>query len=93
MCPHDSGDNCHCRKPKIGMIENLVKKHKLNITRFNTFLIGDRKKDIEAANKAKIQPIFIDKKYFENKFFKPNCLTFTNTNNALRIIDKIINEY
>ena len=93
MCPHDTEDKCHCRKPKIGMIENLVRKYNLNTSKSYTFLIGDRRKDIEAAIKANIQPIFIDKGYNENKFYKPNCLKFTNTNNALKKIEEIIDEY
>jgi len=26
-CPHDDSDNCECRKPKPGMILNLLEKH------------------------------------------------------------------
>jgi D-glycero-D-manno-heptose 1,7-bisphosphate phosphatase len=51
-CPHQPEDLCECRKPLPGMIERAIVD--LDIDRRNSFLIGDRQTDIEAANAAGI---------------------------------------
>ena len=51
-CPHGPEDNCFCRKPKIGMIENILKNHKIDLE--NSWLIGDKSSDIKCAINAKI---------------------------------------
>ena len=53
-CPHHpafSGD-CECRKPKIGMIKQV--EAILNIDYQNSWLVGDKDSDIEAAYNANI---------------------------------------
>lgn len=52
-CPHGPEDNCTCRKPKTGMIDNILKKHDIDLE--NSWLIGDKKSDIECAKNAKIK--------------------------------------
>ena len=64
-CFHDDNDNCNCRKPKPGMIINSAKK--MNISLTNSYLIGDRKKDIDAGINAGCKTIFIDYDYNEIK--------------------------
>jgi len=51
-CPHLPDSNCNCRKPKPGMI--IAAKDKFNIDMKNSWLIGDKEVDIEAANNAGI---------------------------------------
>jgi D-glycero-D-manno-heptose 1,7-bisphosphate phosphatase len=63
VCPHDDGDGCYCRKPLPGMILELAKKYSVDLGR--SYLIGDRKKDIEAALAAGVKPIQIDRGYSE----------------------------
>ena len=65
ICPHDNEDKCICRKPKNGLIENAIKK--LNIDRKVSFLVGDRKKDIDAGIKSKLKTIYIKSNYKEIK--------------------------
>lgn len=43
-CPHCPGDNCNCRKPATGMLQQACKKYDVDIPR--SFLIGDSKGDI-----------------------------------------------
>ncbi len=52
LCPHGPDDGCNCRKPKIGMIENILKKHDIDLEK--SWLIGDKSSDIKCANNAKI---------------------------------------
>jgi len=64
-CFHDDLDNCLCRKPKPGLI--LMAANDLNIKLSESYLIGDRWKDIEAAQNAGVQGFFIDYKYKERQ--------------------------
>lgn len=52
-CPHSPNDNCLCRKPKIGMIDEILKKHSINLS--ESWLIGDKNSDILCAKNAKIK--------------------------------------
>ena len=54
-CPHTNEENCLCRKPKIGMINQILKKHQLDLN--NSWLIGDKQSDINLAINSKIQQI------------------------------------
>jgi D-glycero-D-manno-heptose 1,7-bisphosphate phosphatase len=53
FCPHSPQEICQCRKPKTGMIENILKNFELDLER--SWLIGDKDADIECANNAKIK--------------------------------------
>ncbi len=47
ICPHDSDDNCNCRKPRPGLIIEAQKKHNINMEL--SFMIGDRYTDVDAG--------------------------------------------
>lgn len=51
-CPHAPDENCSCRKPNTGMIDNILKNHAIDME--NSWLIGDKSSDIVCANNAKI---------------------------------------
>lgn len=51
-CPHSPSYNCLCRKPKPGMF--LQAKKKYNVDMVNSWMIGDKEDDIQAANNAGI---------------------------------------
>ena len=51
-CPHTPEDNCNCRKPKTGMFEYCFQKY--SISKENSWMIGDSKRDIEASQAAGI---------------------------------------
>ncbi len=46
-CHHDPDSGCECRKPAPGML--LKAKEKFNIDMQNSWMIGDKKSDIDAA--------------------------------------------
>jgi len=53
FCPHGPEDNCTCRKPKTGMIDNILSKYQIDLDK--SWLIGDKKADIQCAKNAKIK--------------------------------------
>jgi len=60
QCFHTPENNCHCRKPNTGMVDNFIKENKLDLN--NSFTIGDKKSDIEFGKKLKMNTIIIDPK-------------------------------
>ncbi|QOG11745.1 D-glycero-beta-D-manno-heptose 1,7-bisphosphate 7-phosphatase [Arcobacter sp. FWKO B] len=52
-CPHAPKEECRCRKPKTGMIDEAVEELDIDVTK--SYLIGDKISDIECAKNAKIK--------------------------------------
>ncbi len=50
FCPHNSVDNCICRKPKTGMIEQATKDFSIDLE--NSWMIGDKAIDVETGFNA-----------------------------------------
>ena len=66
FCPHhDSIEKCLCRKPSSLMIEKLLAKYAIDPKQ--SYLIGDNKTDIQAAESAGVKGIKID----ANRNMKP----------------------
>lgn len=64
-CFHDSGDECDCRKPKPGAL--LAAAAHYDIDLYDSFMVGDRWRDIEAGRRAGCRTIFIDYGYREKQ--------------------------
>ncbi|WP_343188284.1 bifunctional histidinol-phosphatase/imidazoleglycerol-phosphate dehydratase HisB [Buchnera aphidicola (Ceratoglyphina bambusae)] len=62
ICPHYLKENCKCRKPKIGLLKKFIKNNKID--KKNSFVIGDRKTDIEFAKNIGIKGILYNKNSF-----------------------------
>lgn len=71
------GDPCDCRKPKPGMLLSAAAGHRIDLK--NSFLIGDRWRDVDCAKAAGCRAVFIDHGYSETLRQKPD---FTVTNFA-----------
>lgn len=56
-CPHLPSDHCHCRKPAIGMFEQ-IQRH-FNCILDNVCFVGDSLCDINAAKKAGCLPVLV----------------------------------
>lgn len=61
ICFHDNFDNCNCRKPRTELILNAVRD--LNIDLGNSFMVGDRWRDIKAGQTLGMRSYFIDYSY------------------------------
>lgn len=82
-CPHEPNDNCECRKPKPGMINEACKKYEIDLN--NSWMIGDKPSDIEVAFNAGISnSILINSEYANNK-------DEIKTNNIVTTIEETIN--
>jgi D-glycero-D-manno-heptose 1,7-bisphosphate phosphatase len=64
-CYHDDGDKCHCRKPKPGGIFDATQTHSIDLS--ESFMVGDRWRDIAAGEAAGCRCIFIDYGYAEQQ--------------------------
>ncbi|HEY9778026.1 MAG TPA: HAD-IIIA family hydrolase [Planktothrix sp.] len=60
-CPHDDSFNCHCRKPKPGMILALLEKYGLDAA--EAAIIGDSHRDILAGQRAGLRTIYCKRDY------------------------------
>ena len=63
ICDHPYDGICDCRKPKPGMLLNASKD--LCISLSNSFIIGDRQKDIDAGIAAGCKTIYLSKEDYE----------------------------
>jgi D-glycero-D-manno-heptose 1,7-bisphosphate phosphatase len=63
VCYHDNKDNCDCRKPKPGLILRAAEKYRLDLSQ--SWMAGDRWKDVAAGRAAGLKTIFVDYHYAE----------------------------
>lgn len=64
-CYHDSGDGCDCRKPLPGALVTAAGKHGIDLG--ESYMVGDRWRDIEAGQRAGCKTVFIDYGYEEKQ--------------------------
>jgi D-glycero-D-manno-heptose 1,7-bisphosphate phosphatase len=62
-CFHDGGDGCGCRKPRPGLL--LEAARSLGIDLSSSFMIGDRRPDMEAGRCVGCRTFFVDHGYGE----------------------------
>ena len=65
FCPHHPDDGCRCRKPNVGMVERAVSELQLDLRR--SYLIGDRERDIQLANRVGAKGILITAKVMDTQ--------------------------
>jgi D-glycero-D-manno-heptose 1,7-bisphosphate phosphatase len=63
------GQTCDCRKPRPGMLLQAVSELRIDLA--NSFMIGDRWRDVECALNAGCKAIFIDWGYQETLKWQP----------------------
>ena len=73
VCWHGQDGECECRKPSSGMLFQAEKKYGIDFKQ--SYLIGDRWKDIDAGKSAGCKTIFIDYQYNELLRSQPDYTT------------------
>jgi D-glycero-D-manno-heptose 1,7-bisphosphate phosphatase len=63
VCEHDDKEKCDCRKPKPGMIQRA--RETFGVAAADSFMVGDRWRDIEAGRRAGCRTILIGDGYGE----------------------------
>jgi D-glycero-D-manno-heptose 1,7-bisphosphate phosphatase len=63
VCFHDNADNCDCRKPRPGMLLAGAREYDVDLRR--SYMVGDRRSDVEAGIAVGSRTIFIDRAYKE----------------------------
>lgn len=69
VCYHKDGDGCECRKPKPGMLLEGARKYNVDLA--ESFMVGDRWRDVEAGQNAGCRTIFVDGGYEEIQPARP----------------------
>jgi D-glycero-D-manno-heptose 1,7-bisphosphate phosphatase len=81
VCFHDDSAGCECRKPAPGLIVEATRRLGIDVRR--SFLIGDRWRDVGAAQKAGVRSVFIDYQYDERRPDPPADATVANLTEAV----------
>jgi len=55
---HPDVEPCICRKPDSGMLEKAIARFNINVSK--SFMIGDKERDVQAAEKAGVKGILIE---------------------------------
>jgi D-glycero-D-manno-heptose 1,7-bisphosphate phosphatase len=63
VCYHDDEDHCQCRKPLPGLLLQAASQH--GVVLGESFMVGDRWRDIDAGIAAGCRTILVDYRYNE----------------------------
>jgi D-glycero-D-manno-heptose 1,7-bisphosphate phosphatase len=87
-CPHAAEENCRCRKPKTGMIEDIGRRFSVELS--EVYGIGDSLRDLQAFADAGCKPILVRSGKGEETFagdnLPKNTLIFADLNEAAQHI-------
>ncbi|MGA2281471.1 MAG: HAD family hydrolase [Verrucomicrobiota bacterium] len=88
VCYHSGqgASECDCRKPKPGMLRRAAKELGLNLAQ--SWMVGDRWRDIDCGHAAGCRTIFIDRGYAEELRQKPHF----SAGNLVQAADIILRE-
>jgi D-glycero-D-manno-heptose 1,7-bisphosphate phosphatase len=57
FCPHAADSACSCRKPEPGMLLEVARR--FNVSLENTYMVGDARRDVQAAAAAGARPVLV----------------------------------
>ena len=86
VCCHIDEDDCDCRKPKPGMILEAAREWGISLK--ESFMVGDRWRDIEAGKSAGCFTYFIDYQYQEKAPDTPDEIVTSLEDAGKRILQK-----
>ena len=91
FCPHLPCDGCDCRKPELGMIN--AARADFEIDMGNSWMIGDKKIDVETGGRANIRTAFVLTGYGQQHKaslqYTPNIISENLAGAAQAIVDSI----
>jgi D-glycero-D-manno-heptose 1,7-bisphosphate phosphatase len=73
VCFHDDSEGCQCRKPQPGLLIEAAQKWGIHLA--DSFMVGDRWRDIEAGQRAGCKTVFVDYGYQERRPSDPDYST------------------
>jgi D-glycero-D-manno-heptose 1,7-bisphosphate phosphatase len=83
VCRHVDADECHCRKPRPGMLLEAAREWSIDLKR--SFMVGDRWRDVSAGKAAGCTTIFVDLGYAERQVDAPDFVV-TSLAEAVKIV-------
>lgn len=57
FCPHAPDDNCRCRKPAPGLLEEIADRLKIGLD--GVYVVGDAERDVIAARAVAARPVLV----------------------------------
>lgn len=57
FCPHKPEDNCGCRKPQPGLLQEIAERLKVNLN--GVYAVGDSERDVIAARLVAARPVLV----------------------------------
>ncbi len=57
FCPHTNADHCDCRKPKPGLVEDILER--FGADAHNTIMVGDSLRDLQAIEAVGGKPYLV----------------------------------
>lgn len=93
ICPHMPEDNCSCRKPKTGLLDQFMKETPIKKTA--SWVIGDRDTDRELADNLGVPFLLISKEHgwkqvAESILNKKRCATIKRQTKETEINLKVV---
>lgn len=89
-CPHRAEDNCHCRKPKTGLFEQIATHFNLSLK--GIYYIGDKKIDMDAGHNAGCSPILVKTGYGEETLAHYPTINVPTFANLAAAVDAILHD-
>jgi len=72
VCYHDDADACACRKPLPGMLLEAAREMGIDLTQ--SYMVGDRWRDVEAGQRAGCATLYIDYGYPDRQPEQPGAI-------------------
>lgn len=87
VCFHIDEDGCDCRKPKPGMLIEAARQWEINLR--ESFMVGDRWRDVGAGKAAGCFTYFIDNKYQEKPPDRPDKIVLSLEDASKHILQQL----
>lgn len=88
VCPHNAKDNCACRKPKTGLVDEFIRGNEIDLS--HSYVIGDRETDVQLAQNIGFKSVRLTidastKANFKTQSFLEACRSITRQDRSASI--------